>query len=346
MQDVKRTYLFLLFLTLTFCTQTQETTETPALAEAQENSGETANQEREAVEPSLKEPEVEGETSAETLAGPETPQAEEMEDEKPETTPRSSSQDKKEALPSQEEKKEKTPPLPDKNEGKPQTKETKENPEQSPLANHQAWNQLLKKYVSAQGLVNYRGLQADKESLAAYLQELATHPVQDNWSRDEKMAYWINAYNAYTVKLIVDYYPIGSITSLHNGKPWDVPWIKLGDKTYSLNQIENSILRPVYQDARIHFAVNCAARSCPPLLNQAYTAQNLQFLLESQAKKFINNAQYNALGQDEVKVSKIFEWYASDFGSSLPAYLNHYAQTKIAEGASIHYQEYDWSLNE
>ena len=87
----------------------------------------------------------------------------------------------------------------------------------------------------------------------------------------KKMAYWINVYNAFTIKMIVDNYPVSSITKLHGGKPWDVKWIELGEKKYSLNEIEHNILRPQFKDARIHFAVNCAAQSCPPILNKAWT---------------------------------------------------------------------------
>jgi hypothetical protein len=210
---------------------------------------------------------------------------------------------------------------------------------------HSAWDALLRKYVSGNGKVNYAGLLADKSKLEAYLRELATHTIQADWSRNEKMAYWINVYNAFTIKLILDNYPLNSIIKLHNGKPWDVKWIKLGDKTYSLNQVENDILRPQYQDARIHFAVNCAAKSCPPLLNRAWTSANLEALLNQQAKSFINNPNFNKIKAKAVQVSKIFEWYAADFGD-LIGFLNKYSETSIDKQATISYQEYDWALNE
>ena len=140
---------------------------------------------------------------------------------------------------------------------------------------HEKWDNLLKEFVSNSGKVNYKGIKAVEGKLDDYLQILTENPVQTNWSKNEKMAYWINAYNAFTVKLIVKNYPVSSIMKLHNGKPWDVKWIQLGNKTYSLNEIEHRILRPKYKDARIHFAVNCAAKSCPPLLNRAWKAENL-----------------------------------------------------------------------
>lgn len=211
-------------------------------------------------------------------------------------------------------------------------------------ADHSAWETLLQKHVTVEGKVNYAGFKADKAKLQAYLDQLAAHPVQADWSRAEKMAYWINAYNAFTIKLIVDNFPVNSITDLHGGKPWDVKWIKLGDTTYSLNQIENDIIRPQFKDARIHFAVNCAARSCPPLLNHAWTAGNLERYLDQQTRAFINNARYNSIKAKKVSVSKIFEWYGGDFGN-LVAFLNKYSETSIDNKAEVGFQEYDWALN-
>lgn len=210
--------------------------------------------------------------------------------------------------------------------------------------NHEAFDALLQKYVSTSGKVNYQGFKVDKSILQAYLDDLSEHAPQADWSRNEKMAFWINAYNAYTIKLIVDNYPVSSITNLHGGKPWDVKWINIGDKTYSLNNIENDILRPVYKDARIHFAVNCAAKSCPPLHNRAYTSTNLNSTLEARTKQFINNAKFNTLNANSVEVSKIFDWYNADFGN-LIEYLNKYASTEINPGATVIFKDYDWGLN-
>ena len=213
------------------------------------------------------------------------------------------------------------------------------------VLSHSNWNALLQKYVTANGKVNYKGFKADNAKLQAYLDHLTTNPVQKDWSRNKKMAYWINAYNAFTIKLIVDNYPISSITKINGGKPWDKKWIKLGGKTYSLNQIENDILRPKYKDARIHFAVNCAAKSCPTILNSAWTADNLNANLEKQAKKFINNTSFNTISAKKVKISKIFEWYAVDFGDNIIDYLNKYSTVKINADAKVEYMEYNWKLN-
>lgn len=218
-------------------------------------------------------------------------------------------------------------------------------PESGQPPSHETWDQLLRQYVSATGKVNYAGLKKDKAKLEAYLDLLQKNPPQNEWPKGEKMAFWINAYNAFTVKLIVDHYPVSSIMKLDGGKPWDVKRMNAGGKSYSLNNIENDILRPQFKDARIHFAVNCAAKSCPPLLNRAWTAANLEADFEKQAKAFINNANFNKISSKEVELSKIFEWYAGDFGD-LIAYLNKYASTKINANAKVKYREYDWGLNE
>lgn len=210
---------------------------------------------------------------------------------------------------------------------------------------HDVWNKLLGKYVSASGNVDYKGFKSDKPALDSYLQSLAANLPVDSWSRADKMAYWINAYNAFTIDLILDNYPVSSILNLDGGKTWDVKRITLGGKKYSLNQIENEILRPQFKDARIHFALNCAARSCPPLYNKAFTAKNLERALEQRTRQFINNAKFNTLSPSQASVSKIFEWYAADFGN-LNVFLNQYATVKLNPNATIVFQEYNWDLNQ
>jgi hypothetical protein len=165
-----------------------------------------------------------------------------------------------------------------------------------------------------------------------------------NSSRNDKLAYWINIYNAFTLKKIVTNYPISSITKLDGGKPWDHKFIEIAGKTYSLNEIENEIIRPTFQEPRIHFAVNCAANSCPPLLNLAYTSDNLEKLLEQQTRSFINNTTHNTIGIDKLNLSKIFDWYSKDFGNVI-AFINRYSKVKIKADAEIKYNEYDWNLN-
>ncbi len=209
---------------------------------------------------------------------------------------------------------------------------------------HAAWDTLLRRHVDGEGRVNYAGLVSEKAALKAYLRALAQHPPTPSWSRAEKMAYWINAYNAFTVDLVVEHYPVESITQIDGGKPWDVKRIRIGDVFYSLNDIEHEILRKQFGDARIHFALNCAARSCPPLYGRAYTAENLERTLEERTRKFIRDVRFNRIAPNRLEVSRIFEWYADDFGD-VRAFLSRYSGIDIAPDAVLTFAEYDWRLN-
>ncbi|WP_420460464.1 DUF547 domain-containing protein [Neolewinella sp.] len=215
-------------------------------------------------------------------------------------------------------------------------------PAVSSAPDHTAWDELLRKHVSAAGRVDYVGFQRDAAALDTYLTTLAEETPGEDWSRDESLAYWINTYNAYTIKLILDNWPLESIRDIN--EPWDKKWIALAGKTYSLNQIEHEIIRPTYREPRIHFALVCAARSCPPLPNQAFTAQNLNELLDQRARGFINDEALNVTQEEVVRVSPIFDWYGQDFGE-VREYLNKYLTTDIPDGKEINYLDYDWSLN-
>ncbi len=208
---------------------------------------------------------------------------------------------------------------------------------------HEAFDALLKKYVSSDGKVNYKNFKSEKAALDSYIKTLSDDAPQDNWSKNDKMAYWINAYNALTIKLIIQNYPLSKITDLDGGKTWDVKRNTLSGKKLSLNDIENQILRPM-GDARIHFAINCAAKSCPPLFNQAFTADNLNDCLELRTKQFINSSA-NTLKSNEIKISKIFDWYGKDFGN-VASFVSKYANTKVSKTAKVSFNDYDWRLNE
>ncbi|MFK7773596.1 MAG: DUF547 domain-containing protein [Saprospiraceae bacterium] len=214
----------------------------------------------------------------------------------------------------------------------------------TPVGLHDDFDRLLRKHVSSSGVVNYQGFKKDEARLDAYLMAMEKTNLEKSWGRNKTLAFWINAYNAFTIKLILKNYPIKSIMDLNNGKPWDVKWIKIDQRTLSLNNIENDIIRPKYNEPRIHFAVNCAAKSCPPLLNKAWTADNLNSNLERQTKSFINNSNYNTITSGNVEVSKIFDWYGKDFGD-LKVYLNKYSNTTIPAGTSVNFKAYNWELN-
>lgn len=243
-----------------------------------------------------------------------------------------------------------TPPAATAEVAEPVAAEPEKVPVVAPVAfSHTAWDQLLQKHVSAAGKVNYRGFKQDLPALRAYLEQLSTHPPESDWSRDQRLAYWINVYNAFTVKLIVDNYPTTSITTLEGGKPWNKRWIRIGDKTYSLDEVENAVIRKQFAEPRIHFAVNCASVSCPELLNRAYTADKLGQQLETQTRAYINNPTHNLLSENKPQVSQLFEWYAADFqqkDGSVVAFINRYAATKIKENATLTYKPYNWNLNE
>ena len=209
---------------------------------------------------------------------------------------------------------------------------------------HSGFDKLLKKYVSSSGVVNYAGLKGSRSELNAYLDIVSKKVPDSSWGRNESLAYWINVYNAYTLDLILTNYPTSSITNLDGGKPWDVKRITLAGKKYSLNDIEHTIIRPQFNDARIHFAVNCAAKSCPKLNNGAMTAANVNGTLESLTKQFVNNSAINTISSNSASLSKIFEWYASDFGD-LVTFINKYSSQAMQSGASISYVDYDWALN-
>ncbi|MBL4710741.1 MAG: DUF547 domain-containing protein [Flavobacteriales bacterium] len=213
---------------------------------------------------------------------------------------------------------------------------------------HSSWDKLLQKHVSVKGNVNYDGFKADKQVLDAYLTSLSKNSPASNWSKNDVMAYWINAYNAFTVKLILNNYPVKSIMDINGGKAWDLKFIKLGGKEYSLNNIEHGILRKRYKDARIHFAVNCASVSCPKLANSAFTAADLEKQLEKMSKEFIDNSSKNTVQTNELKISSLFDWYKDDFitsGGSVISFINRYSNIKASQGSNVSFKEYNWNLN-
>jgi Protein of unknown function, DUF547 len=208
---------------------------------------------------------------------------------------------------------------------------------------HAAWDKLLQKHVQ-QGKVNYKLFKSDKIALENYIKTLSANVPAANASKSAKMAFWLNAYNALTIKLILDNYPIKSIKDLDKGNPWEVSRYKLGGKNYSLNEIENNILRPM-GDARIHFGLNCAAKSCPPIHGRAFIAATVETQLDQLTRAFIQKTQENQLKGNTIKISNIFNWYAADFGNVVE-FLNKYAALPVYKNAKITYTTYDWNLNE
>ena len=210
---------------------------------------------------------------------------------------------------------------------------------------HSKWDALLNKNVSSSGKVNYKGFLRDKKELETYLDILEANTPSKSWSRNATLAYWINVYNAYTVKLIIDNYPVKSIKEISN--PWGKKFFTLGGNKYSLEDVEHKILRKM-GEPRIHFAINCASYSCPNLLNEAYTEAKLSKQLAEVAKDFINDKSKNTITATSIEISEIFNWFGGDFKTkgSLIDFLNQYSTVKISSKAKTSFKDYNWNLNE
>ncbi len=225
---------------------------------------------------------------------------------------------------------------------------------------HERWTSILNSHWShdeqGNALVDYAALKADDaERLRAYIDGLtAIDPRALN--RAEQMAYWINLYNALTVQLVIDAYPVDSIKKIKGGffntGPWDEKVTTVAGKKLTLNDIEHRILRPIWQDKRIHYAVNCASIGCPNLAPKAYSADALEQQLDEAAKTFINQSKGVAvLGEGHFRLSSIYDWYAADFGTEaeLFQHLQTYHASQLLAGGNrpedIDY-DYDWRLND
>lgn len=210
---------------------------------------------------------------------------------------------------------------------------------------HSQFNALLQEYVSNQGNVNYQEVRNDWQSLRDYIASLGNKMPNADWSKDEKLAYWINAYNAMTIDLILRHYPVSSIKDIDN--PWKQRFWKLGDKWYNLDEIEHQIIRKM-AEPRIHFALVCAAVSCPKLYNHAFTAENLESSLGTLTREFLADTSKNKIAEDRIEISKIFQWFTKDFkqNGSLIDFLNQYTEVQISDTAKKKYKVYNWDLND
>lgn len=219
---------------------------------------------------------------------------------------------------------------------------------------HSGYDQLVSDYVDSDGFVDYAGLTDSEAKLDAYLDGLANAPV-DNLGRDERLALLINAYNAFTLRLILDRFPIGSIRDIPSAERWDAKRWVLAGETYSLDQIEHGLIRPNFREPRIHFALVCAAIGCPPLRAEAYTGGRLEQQLEAQTRFTHGNERWLRYerGNATIELTALYEWYAGDFeqvGGSVIEYAGQYSEdlaTDLAAGhvPSIRHLDYDWSLN-
>lgn len=236
-------------------------------------------------------------------------------------------------------------------------------PDSAIFVNHGPWDRFLQKYVQddPRGLnrVDYGGVSvADKESLGGYLQTLAATPVS-KLNRGEQQAYWINLYNALTVQVVLDHFPVKSIRDidispgLFSDGPWGKKLITVEGEAVSLDDIEHRILRPIWNDPRLHYAVNCASVGCPDLSGRAYTAADMEAMLNAGAVAYINSPRgVRIKGNGDIVASSIYDWFDEDFGGTEKGVLAHLAtyaagplKKALEKASEIEDYDYDWSLN-
>ena len=223
----------------------------------------------------------------------------------------------------------------------------------SEQVSHQNWQQFLDSYLVKQGqntLVRYQAVtDTDNTKLKRYIKLLEqVNPLE--YSKAEQYAYWVNLYNAVTVDLILDAYPVKSITKLgglFSFGPWGDDVVSVNGKSLTLNDIEHRILRPIWQDPRTHYAINCASLGCPNLQPQAFTSDNTETLLEQAASEFVNSGKGVQIKGNKIQLSSIYEWFDVDFGNreQLIQHLDQYRAEPVKNTDKISY-DYDWSLNQ
>ncbi len=236
-------------------------------------------------------------------------------------------------------------------------------PASAATIDHSAWDEFLGRFVArdASGVNRFayaRLVPDDRRDLGRYVEALAATPIS-RYARSEQLAFWINLYNALTVKVVVDHSPVTSIRDIDISPglfavgPWGRTLVTVEGEALSLNDIEHRILRPIWRDPRIHYAVNCAALGCPNLQERAFTGTNADLLMDKGAREFVNHPRGVAFDGDRLVVSSIYAWFAEDFGGSdatILAHLGQHADTglafRLAGRRTIDGHRYDWRLNE
>ncbi len=218
------------------------------------------------------------------------------------------------------------------------------------VIDHSIFTAVLRKHV-VHAAVDYPAIKQDKR-FAEYLKMISAVKPESIRAGGERLAFWINAYNAFTIKLVVDNYPVKSIRDIKQGKlgPWDIVWIEIGGRKYSLNQIEHEIIRKEFDEPRIHMALVCAARSCPPLRSEAYNGAALEGQLHENSKAFILDTTKNYYDRETrtLHISELFNWYGSDFNKkygSAQGFVLKMLGIPDVKPVTTKYVSYDWSLN-
>ena len=231
---------------------------------------------------------------------------------------------------------------------------------------HTLWTEVLRAHVKGDGF-DYAALKQDPSKLEAYLELLhAVSPAElEGWTEAQRFAFWIDVYNAHTIRLMIENYPLKSIRKLDGAfgikSVFDKEFIPMRahhpggkDEDLSLNDVEHEILRKQFKDARVHAAINCASKSCPPLRDEAFVAERLDAQLEQQMRALVNDPSRNRFDREkeELRISEIFEWFAEDFereAKSVKEYLVRFAppdQAEFIRGAKLRHLDYDWDLND
>jgi len=240
---------------------------------------------------------------------------------------------------------------------------TVHSPNSTVTVDHGAWDSFLRTYVSAHSdkvnRVAYgKVTRTDRQRLTGYIERLAATPVSE-LNRPEQRAYWINLYNALTVQVILEAYPVRSIRDidispgLFSDGPWGKKLLTVEGEEISLDDIEHRILRPIWRDPRIHYAVNCASIGCPNLRPEAATAANSEAFLDAGAQAYVNHPRGSRVVDGRLVVSSIYQWFQEDFGgndagviSHLRRYANADLTASLEQVSKISDDGYDWALND
>lgn len=233
-------------------------------------------------------------------------------------------------------------------------------PDSTRIIDHRNWNEWLAQFVTAgpDGInrVAYSRVDpAARERLRVYLTDMTSRQIS-RYNRAEQRAYWINIYNALTIDVVLEHYPVGSIRDISSGffsiGPWREKLATIEGQPVTLDDIEHRILRPIWKDPRLHYALNCASLGCPNLQIEAFTAANTESLLDKAAREFVNHARGAQLLDGRLQVSSIYDWFEEDFGGNdagVIAHLKQYAEADLAAALAtvehISGHDYDWRIN-
>ncbi len=201
---------------------------------------------------------------------------------------------------------------------------------------------LLKTNIGIDGNVNYANFNRDREVFKKFLRILSGTKIDNDWTNNEKIAFWINIYNAYTIKLIIDNLPLKSIKEIK--RPWDKKFFKINRELLSLGDVEHEILRKRFKEPRIHFSINCASKSCPRIVQIPYKGKNLDKLLERQTREYINNSKHNKISNKSYQLSKLFSWFPKDFKQaegSIERFVSKYSKRPIENQENEGFIVYD-----